>query len=110
MIKVVADSRDAGSPGFNFLYISIKASSLVSEFSFSRVFLKCFVSPIASIISSSVSNKRARTRVVAGSFLVLSSLTFTVWLASVSNSIQAPLFGITVDEYCLSPLLSVSSA
>ena len=39
-MRVWEDSKLAGSPGFNFLYISISASSLVSEFSFSRVVLR----------------------------------------------------------------------
>ena len=103
-------STVGGSPGLNFLYISIKPSSTFVVLSFSSVDKTLSSSPKRLIISASVPIPRALNRTVTGCFLVLSTLTDITPVESVSYSSHAPLFGITVEDISLLPALSLSSA
>ena len=73
--KFLAASTVGSSPGLNFLYISISASSFVLAVSFAIVAKILSSSPKSAVICSSVANPIALKRVVTGNFLVLSILT-----------------------------------
>ena len=72
--KFLAASAVGNSPGLNFLYISINASSCVFIGSFWSVAFIFSSSPKSSEICSSVTIPRALNSVVTGIFLVLSTL------------------------------------
>ena len=103
-------STVGGSPGLNFLYISIRPSSTLVVLSFSKVAANLSSSPKSAMISASVPIPKALNKTVTGCFLVLSTLTDIISLESVSYSNHAPLLGITVDETSFLPVLSLSSA
>src|SRR3712207_2602085 len=107
-INESALSTVGGSPGLNLLYISSNASSLVLVLSFSIVAFNLSSSPNQSTISASLPNPNALIKILIGSFLVLSILTYIMSLESVSYSNHAPLLGITVDENSFFPVLSTS--
>ena len=73
--NVLAASTVGNSPGLNFLYISIRASSFDFAVSFDIVANIFSSSPNKLIICSSVTNPIALNNVVTGNFLVLSILT-----------------------------------
>ena len=73
--KFLAASTVGSSPGLNFLYISIKASSGVLTVSFCIVAVIFGSSPNKAIICSSVAIPIALNNDVTGNFLVLSTLT-----------------------------------
>ena len=102
--KLLAASTVGNSPGLNFLYISINASSLVFIGSFWIVVSNKFSSPNNDLIWSSDTSPIALNNVVTGIFLVLSTRTQNISFPSVSYSIQAPLNGITVEVYVFLPV------
>jgi len=73
--KLLAASTVGNSPGLNFLYISINASSWVLIVSFAIVAANNDSSPNKSLIWSSVTIPIALKSVVTGIFLVLSTRT-----------------------------------
>ena len=73
--RLLAASTVGSSPGLNFLYISINASSDVFTVSFCILAINFGSSPNNSKISLSVSIPIALNNDVTGNFLVLSTLT-----------------------------------
>ena len=104
----LAESNVAGSPGLNFSYISIKASSVFLVESLSIVFFKYSLLSNKSNISLSLDKPKALSKVVRGTFLVLSILTYNTSFASVSYSSQVPLVGIIFEANTGLPFLSIS--
>ena len=98
-IKSWAVSGVTKSPGRNLLYISTNASFWSLQVSlFSVSFIYC-TSPVSTSLNSFsifsiLSKPKAINKVVAGTFLFLFILTPIKPDSSVSNSSQAPLFGI----------------
>ncbi len=101
-------STETGSPGRIFSYSFLRPVTVSVDSSFSKVLISLGSSPNRSMISAFVPTPSARISVVTGTFLVRSTRTQKMSLASVSYSSHAPLFGMTVQENSLVPALSLA--